>query len=172
MVIYEKHFLKDFFANWYQYFVYEIFPYSWGSNDYNITRFVMAWCHIDDKPWFNTLRLRWDGRHNEDNILKYIFLNENVLISIKISLTFGPRGPINNIPPFVQIMAWHWPGDKPLSGPMMVRLLTHICITRPQWVKPIMIPSSDADNFCQPWVPIHCCIFYHNSYMTEILYSL
>ena len=34
----------------------------------------------------------------------------------------------------VQIMAWRRPGDKPLSGPMMVRLPTHICVTRPQWV--------------------------------------
>ena len=27
------------------------------------------------------------------------------------------------------------PGDKPLSKPMMIGLLTHICVTRPQWVK-------------------------------------
>ena len=26
------------------------------------------------------------------------------------------------------------PGDKPLSEPMMVSLLTHICVTRPKWV--------------------------------------
>ena len=32
-------------------------------------------------------------------------------------------------------MAWRRPGDKPLSEPMMVRLTTHICVTRPQWVK-------------------------------------
>ena len=32
-------------------------------------------------------------------------------------------------------MAWRRPGDKPLSEPMMVRLPTHICVTRPQWVK-------------------------------------
>ena len=25
-------------------------------------------------------------------------------------------------------MAWRWPGDKPLSEPMMVRLLMHICV--------------------------------------------
>ena len=31
-------------------------------------------------------------------------------------------------------MAWRQPGDKPLSKPMMVSLLRHICITRPQWV--------------------------------------
>ena len=32
-------------------------------------------------------------------------------------------------------MAWRQPGDKPLPEPMMVSLLTHICVTRPQWVK-------------------------------------
>ena len=31
-------------------------------------------------------------------------------------------------------MAWRRPGDKPLSEPMMVRLPTHICAARPQWV--------------------------------------
>ena len=30
-------------------------------------------------------------------------------------------------------MVWRRPGDKPLSEPMMVNLLTHICVTRPQW---------------------------------------
>ena len=30
-------------------------------------------------------------------------------------------------------MAWCWPDDKPLSELMMVCLLTHICVTRPQW---------------------------------------
>ena len=32
-------------------------------------------------------------------------------------------------------MAWRRPGDKPLSEPMMVWLLTHIWVDRPQWVK-------------------------------------
>ena len=32
-------------------------------------------------------------------------------------------------------MAWRLSGDKPLSEPMMVGLPTHICVTRPQWVK-------------------------------------
>ena len=35
----------------------------------------------------------------------------------------------------VQIMAWRWIGNKPLSEPMMVNLLMQICVTRPQWVK-------------------------------------
>ena len=82
----------------------------------------------------NTLRWRQNGRHFADDTFKRIFLNENVRIAIKISLTFVPRGPINNIPSLVQIMAWHRPGEKPLSEPMMARLPTHICVTRPQWV--------------------------------------
>ena len=46
-----------------------------------------------------------------------------------------PKGQINNIPALVQIMAWRWPGDKPLSEPRMGSLLTHICVTRSQRVK-------------------------------------
>ena len=59
----------------------------------------------------------------------------SIAISIKFSLKFVPKDPMNNIPALVQIMAWRRPGDKPLSGPVMVSLLTHICVTRPQWVK-------------------------------------
>ena len=90
------------------------------------------WAH---KYFFNTLRPRQNGHHFADNIFKCIFLNENVRISIKISLKFVPKDPINNTPALVQIMVWHRPGDKPLSEPMMVSLLMHICVTLPQWVK-------------------------------------
>ena len=31
-------------------------------------------------------------------------------------------------------MAWCRPGDKPLSEPMMVSLLRHLCVTRYHWV--------------------------------------
>ena len=79
----------------------------------------------------NPLRPRQNGRHFADDT---IFLNENVTISIKISPKFAPKGSINNIPALVQIMAWRRPGDQPLSESMMVSLLTHICVTRPQWV--------------------------------------
>ena len=44
-----------------------------------------------------------------------IFLNENVWISIKISRTFVPKGPISNIPALFRIMAWRRLGAKPLS---------------------------------------------------------
>ena len=91
--------------------------------------------HGIESAHYNTLRPRQNGCHFADDIFKGIFLNENALMSIKISLTFVPKGPINNIPSLVQIMAWRRPGDKPLSEPVMVGLLTHICVTRPQWVK-------------------------------------
>ena len=80
----------------------------------------------------NTLRPRQNGRHFADDTFKRIFLNENVGISIEISLKFVPKGPTNNIPALIQVMAWRRPGDKPLTEPMLVRLLTHICVTRPQ----------------------------------------
>ena len=84
-----------------------------------------------------TLRPRQNGRNFSD-IFKWIFLNENVWILIEISLKFVRRGPINNTPALVPIMAWHRLGVNPSSEPMMVSLLTHICVTRPQWVYPLM----------------------------------
>ena len=48
-----------------------------------------------------------------DDTVERIFLNENVLISITFSLTFVPKGAVNNIPALVQIMAWRRPSDKP-----------------------------------------------------------
>ena len=54
-------------------------------------------------------------------------------------LKFTPKGPINNNPALVLIMAWCRPGDKPLSEPTMISLLTHICVTQSYWVKTEMI---------------------------------
>ena len=83
----------------------------------------------------HTLRPRQNGRHFAYDIFKRIFLNENMWIPLKISLKFVPKVRINNIPVLVQIMAWRLSGDKPLSALMMGNSLTHICVTRPQWVK-------------------------------------
>ena len=70
-------------------------------------------------------------------------------VSTKFSLKFIPKGPINNIPALVQIMAWRRLGDKPLSEPMMDSLPTHICVTRPQWVKVIHIIGPELRKFDQ-----------------------
>ena len=58
--------------------------------------------------------------------------NENCSILNTFSLKYVRKGPIDNNQALVQIMAWRRSGDKPLSEPMMVSLLTHICVTRPQ----------------------------------------
>ena len=56
-----------------------------------------------------------------DNIFKCIFLNENDIIPIQISLKFFPRSPIDNKPALVQVMAWRRIGDKTLPEPMMAQ---------------------------------------------------
>ena len=96
------------------------------------------WYYQCNICWFNTLRPRQNERHFADDIFKCIFINENVWCPIKISLKFVPWGLINNIPALVQIMAWRRPGDKPLSEPRMVRLPTHLCVARPQWVNDVI----------------------------------
>ena len=101
----------------------------------------VKWWHGDEQI-FNTLKPRQNERHFPDDVFKCIFLNENVWISIKISLKFVP------IPALVQIRAWRRPGDKQLSEPMMLSLLTHIYVTWPEWVKPLLksISSSIRHN--------------------------
>ena len=109
----------------------------------------------------NSLRLIQNRHHFADDIFKCIFVNEIIWVLIKIPLKFVPKCPINNISALVQIMAWRRPGDKPFSEPMMVSLLMHICVIRPQWVKKkeitleemqqrtILIPGLDIND--QGW---------------------
>ena len=96
---------------------------------------LMAWHLTGTSLYLNSLRPRQKGRLFADDTFKRIFLNENIRIVTKNSLKFVLKGLINNIPTLVLIMAWRRPGDKPLSEPMLVRSLTHICVTRPPWVK-------------------------------------
>ena len=90
------------------------------------------WCHhvySATRSVLNILKPRQNGRHFPDDISKCIFVNENVWISLKTWVTFVPKVRLNNIPSLVQIMAWRRPGDKPLSEPMVVSLLTHVCVS-------------------------------------------
>ena len=74
---------------------------------------------------FHTHFLEWKCMNFDYNFKKFVL---RVL-----------KGPVNSIPTLVQIMAWRRPGDKPLSEPMMVSLLMHICGTRPQWVNSMLL---------------------------------
>ena len=115
--------------------------------------------------WHSTILTHWtlrqNGCHFPDDTLKCFFLNQNVSILIKISLRIVPKGSINNIPALVQIMAWRQLGDKPLSEPMMISLLTHTCVTRPQWVN---CPSADEVTL-KDMGKIHC---YQNTKMYKL----
>ena len=108
---------------------------SQHCNEFDTISHHYQFLPLHQESHFNTLGPRQNGCHFADDIFKCIFVNENVWIPIKMSLKFVPKGPINNIPALVHIMAWHRAGDKPLSEPMMVILPMHTCVTRPQWVK-------------------------------------
>ena len=123
--------------------------------DFGCTTFTNSHSGLD----IDTLRPRHYGRHVADDTFKCIFLNENVIHLIKISLKFIPKDAINNIPTLVQIMVWRRPGDKPLPEAMMVSLLTHIWVTRPWWVKGCLLVKSNhiwpSDNWTHRQV-VHC----------------
>ena len=104
-----------------------------------------------ERSEFNILRPKQNCRHFPDDIFKCIFFNENIRISIEMSLKFVPVVPINNIPALVQILAWRQEGDKSLSKPMMVSLLTHLWVTLPQWVDTNLARTSYITT-----APRHC----------------
>ena len=51
------------------------------------------------------------------------FMKVKFLFLIRISLMFVPKGPIDNKLVLVQVMAWRLTDDKPLSEPMLTRLI-------------------------------------------------
>ena len=74
------------------------FSYSCEHN-YAISRSLERVHDID------RLRPRQNDRYFVDDMFKWIFLNENIWIAIKIPQKFIPRRPINNIPALIEIMA-------------------------------------------------------------------
>ena len=64
-------------------------------------------------------------------------------------------GPIDNISSRVQIIIWHWTGNKPLSETMMNPFLdAHICITWSQWINVVWCHIFSLKVF------IVCVVFY------------
>ena len=64
----------------------------------------------------NKLRPRQNGCHFAEDTFKHILFNENVRISITISLKFVPKGPIDNMPALVQIMPWRQPWHRAITS--------------------------------------------------------
>ena len=69
----------------------------------------------------NTSSPRQFGGKIANDIFKGIFFNENVWISIWISLKFVRKGRIDNKSALVQVMAWRRTGDKSLPEPMLTQ---------------------------------------------------
>ena len=68
------------------------------------------------------LLLTWlNDQHFADDIFRCIYVCVNFDILIKISPKFVPKGPTDNNPALIQIMAWCRIGDKPLSALMPTR---------------------------------------------------
>ena len=72
---------------------------------------------------------------------------------LKIHRSLFLKSPINNILALVQIMAWCRAGNKLLSETTRVRLFTHFCVTRPQWVDLVCLwPHKMIQrHFWVPW---------------------
>ena len=84
-------------------------------------------------------------------------------------------GQINNISTLVRIMAWHRPGDKPLSEPMMENLHTRICVIQSRCVKiPVKKLSAVSPSFwhsrnvSELW-QLTCMYFLHYAKASAIL---
>ena len=90
------------------------------NRTHHLNQSLLMHISVTRPHWVNTLVPRQNGHYIADDIFKCIFLKENDWIPIKISLKFVPKGPINNIPGLVQIMAWRTPGDRLLSELMLV----------------------------------------------------
>ena len=94
-------------------------PLSWLDVDHNFhfwmlsNMLVTMLTHIPLGKMANTLA---------DEIFQRIFLNENIRISIKISLKFVPRGSNDNKSALVQVMAWCHTSDNPLPKEMLTQL--------------------------------------------------
>ena len=121
---------------------------------------IMAWHRTGDKPLFDPMMIillmhiyvsrslneltpmalnssppRQFGGKIADDIFKCIFVNENDWISIKISLKFIPKSPIDNKSVLDQVMAWRRQAPSHYLNQCWPSFLTHICGTRGRWVK-------------------------------------
>ena len=70
-------------------------------------------------------------------------------------------------------MAWSRISEKPLSDPMMVNLLTHICVTRPQWVNTCPFPDFHCGLNIPPLkIGLGRFITSHKAWLLQFEYTL
>ena len=82
---------------------------------------IWVWINNSVNNWEAGDLIRHGGHYDVNVMLKYICLIVNVWISNDTSVKFVSRGLIAHKFRLVQVMAWHWRGDKPnkpLPNPM------------------------------------------------------
>ena len=85
---------------------------------------IILWSahHVDLVGWYlKYVQPRQNAANLAGVIFKCIFMIEKFCISIRISLKYVLRGPIDNRPALVQVLAWHRTGDKPLPEPTLTQ---------------------------------------------------
>ena len=135
-----------------------IYPYRYKTNDTK----AKTLCMILGRGCIVFYLTRWD-RDEMNKIAQTII--SNMFSSIKIfefRLKFHWNlflGAIDNIPALVRIMAWCWPGDKPLSDPMMVNLPTRLYTISSHWVNSVQWTMRSTFVFiCHHLISCFSCI--------------
>ena len=96
---------------------YRVYPWFLESKSFSYCRYYCT----GDTAAFRSSPPGQNGCHFADDVFRCIFMNVQFCILIKISLMFVLKGPIDNKPVLVWIMAWCRTGDKPLPEPMLTR---------------------------------------------------
>ena len=132
----------------YKYVFFQSFKYKYKYKytGKNLIKYKYKYKYSSSNTNTNT-NTQW-GRDKIAAILQMTFSNslywKKIVLFIQISLKIVSKGPIYNKPALVQIMAWRWVGNKPLSDQWWPGLLMHKCITRPKWVN---VKCSVADCY-------------------------
>ena len=75
-----------------------------------------------------------------------------------------PMGSVKYVSALVQIMTWHRPCNRPLTEPMMVIFLTHMCITWPLLLNNrTMLIRRRLQNYCKHFGEKHSLSSLYNS---------
>ena len=120
-----------------------------------------------------------------DAIFNRIVLNENVWISIKVSLKFVSKGPIDIDRALVKVRVWRRTGDKPLPEPMLTKLIDAYVRHQGEMGKKIVLnPAAlyfivivcycnahQLDEYLHPWLPLSMYILYYIVLKISLLFD-
>ena len=84
---------------------------------------ILCCVFLVSKTWLTHLPLDKIATILADDFLNAFSWMKSDRVPIQILLKFVPRNPFDDKPALVQVMAWCQIGDKPLSQPMLTRLI-------------------------------------------------